>query len=425
MASIELASLINIPFSCIYTIYAYIGNITSIFNSIGLTSKHTYEQFLKETFEVAISNLNSHKKIDNFFDFLQKLHLLQSLQLHRVKISSSHLAILEDSDHSLSKLKVLELSFIENEINLWECCFAGELSLEKLIIHNSNVTYLGSLLAHTPLLETLLLSNLMNFGNASINQLEPVLFKLKHLKLQNVSITDLAFTYMLEMVQREGKYKKQKNDGSDTVMMMQHLEILCKNVTNNIFKILVQCSEYMATNLKALNLNNCCITDGLDMYNFLYVCGYNLREFGIGCPKIDDAILISGMITNGEANNNGKNLSMINNVNLQKLTLSQSSISGKSLTLISSKFSHSLRRLNLSWCNSIHGKDFEVVCKIKCLAELICNHCRRLHSNDVIFMLLNCRSLNLLSCTSCPLVRLHEIKRKISVHIRQKVMIQC
>ena len=72
----------------------------------------------------------------------------------------------------------------------------------------------------------------MNFGNASINQLEPVLFKLKHLKLQNVSITDLAFTYMLEMVQREGKYKKQKNDGSDTVMMMQHLEILCKNVKN-------------------------------------------------------------------------------------------------------------------------------------------------------------------------------------------------
>ena len=72
-----------------------------------------------------------------------------------------------------------------------------------------------------------------------------------------------------------------------------------------------------------------------------------------------------------------------------------------------------------------YGKDFEVVCKIKCLAELICNHCRRLHSSDVIFMLLNCRSLNLLSCTSCPLVRLHEIKRKISVHILQKVMFQC
>ena len=40
------------------------------------------------------------------------------MQLHKVKLQSSHLASLEDSDYSLSKLKCLELYSIESEINL-------------------------------------------------------------------------------------------------------------------------------------------------------------------------------------------------------------------------------------------------------------------------------------------------------------------
>ena len=209
-----LPSFHAIPYACLYNICAFVGDICEIFNSIALISKYYYDQFLTETFQVNVSNMNSGMRIDNFFQFLQKLRSLQTLQLHKVKLQSSHLASLEDSDYSLSKLKCLELYSIESEINLWNCCFAGELALEKLVIHDSKVTYIGALLSHTPHLKVLCISNILDFGNSSINQLEPILFNLRHLKLQNLPITDLALSYILKLIQQKNDSFKKNKDGT-------------------------------------------------------------------------------------------------------------------------------------------------------------------------------------------------------------------
>ena len=150
MSTLEQKStLTTIPYSCFQHICLYVGNIRSVFSSIALLSKYSYQQFKNETFSVAVSDMNRGSLIDSFFDFLSKLRILKSLRLHKVKLTSTHLASLEDSDYCLSKLKVLELSHVDNEINLWDCCFTGELALEKLVVSCSNVTYIGSFLAHT------------------------------------------------------------------------------------------------------------------------------------------------------------------------------------------------------------------------------------------------------------------------------------
>lgn len=418
-----LPSFHAIPYACLYKICAFVGDICEIFNSIALISKYYYDQFLTETFQVNVSNMNSGMRIDNFFQFLQKLRSLQTLQLHKVKLQSSHLASLEDSDYSLSKLKCLELYSIESEINLWNCCFAGELALEKLVIHDSKVTYIGALLSHTPHLKVLCISNILDFGNSSINQLEPILFNLRHLKLQNLPITDLALSYILKLIQQKNDSFKKNKDGSISnkaiiLMKLERLEILCKNITNSIFKMLIDCHEYMMMNLKAINVSNCNIIKSADMYEFFSKYNTSINEVGLGCPKMDDNAFLLGMTMDDDK-------TMIRNMNLRKLLLAQSSISGKSLRLISSVFSHTLYHLNISWCNSIHGKDFEFLCEIKSLQELICNHCRRLHSNDVIKILLKCNKMHYLSCKNCSLVRLKDIEKKVPSDIRDNVLIKC
>ena len=80
-----LPSFHAIPSACLYNICAFVGDICEIFNSIDLTSKYYYDQFLTETFQVNVSNMNSGMRIDNFFQFLQKLRSLQTLQLHKVQ----------------------------------------------------------------------------------------------------------------------------------------------------------------------------------------------------------------------------------------------------------------------------------------------------------------------------------------------------
>ena len=100
------------------------------------------------------------------------------------------------------------------------------------------------------------------------------------------------------------------------------------------------------------------------------------------------------------------------NTYIQILSLKQSSISGKSLSQLASKFMHTLCRLDVSWCNSIHGRDFEFLSGLKRFEELICNNSRRLDSNDVINLVLKLPTLRLLSCINCPLVKAAKIEIK-------------
>ena len=66
-----LPSFHAIPYACLYNICAFVGDICEIFNSIALISKYYYDQFLTETFQVNVLNMNSGMRIDNFFQFLQ------------------------------------------------------------------------------------------------------------------------------------------------------------------------------------------------------------------------------------------------------------------------------------------------------------------------------------------------------------------
>ena len=415
----QKSTIITIPYSCFQHICLYVGDIRSVFSSVSLLSRHTYEQFKTETFSVDVSDMNSGIVIDSFFAFLGKLRILKSLRLHKVKLTSTHLASLEDSDYCLSKLKVLELSQVDNEINLWDCCFAGELALEKLVIKSSNVTYIGSFLAHTPKLLSLELSYLRDFGNSDINQLEPVLYNLKHLKLRHLPITDTAVIFMKKQIVKYCNSVR-GNDLSIPSLRMERLEISCKNVTHYIFDMLLETRQHFP-NLVALDVSNCAVSNCMGLQRLLRVDEFQIKEIGIGCSRVDDDVLLSLLASNNDSINLA---SSIDNGYVKSFSIRQSSISGTSLRRITSKFMHTLCHLDVSWCNSIHGRDFEFLSGLKRLEELICDHNRRLHSNDVSNLVLKLPTLRLLSCINCSLVNLQQMKSKVPERLLERIIIR-
>lgn len=420
MSSLEKKSTITtIPYSCFQHICLYVGNIRSVFSSIALLSKYSYQQFKNETFSVAVSDMNHGSLIDSFFEFLSKLRILKSLRLHKVKLTSAHLASLEDSDYCLSKLKVLELSHVANEINLWDCCFAGELALETLVVSCSNVTYIGSLLAHTPKLLSLQLSHLRDFGNSDINQLEPVLYKLKHLKLRNLPITDTALIFIKRQIVNYCNTVS-GNDLNVPSLMMERLEISCKNVTHHIFDMLLETRQYFP-NLVALDVSTCAISNCVSLKKLLRADALKIKELGIGCNRLDDDVLLQCLANDDDSIDLA---SASDNTYIQTLSVKQSSISGTSLRRLTSKFMHTLCRLDVSWCNSIHGRDFEFLSGLKRLEELICNDNRRLDSNDVINLVLKLPTLRLLSCINCPGIKLQKLKSMVPETIWGRIVIR-
>ena len=202
--------------------------------------------------------------------------------------------------------------------------------------------------------------------------------------------------------------------------MMERLEISCKNITHLIFDILLETRQHFP-NLVALDVSACAISNCVSLKRLLKADALQIRELGIGCNRLDDDVLLQCLANDYDSMNLE---SASDNTYIQILSLKQSSISGKSLSRLASKFMHTLCRLDVSWCNSIHGRDFEFLSGLKRLEELICNNSRRLDSNDVINLVLKLPTLRLLSCINCPLVKLQKLKSKVPATIWGRIVIR-
>ena len=181
------------------------------------------------------------------------------------------------------------------------------------------------------------ISHLRDFGNSDINQLEPVLYKLKHLKLRNLPITDTALIFIKRQIVNYCS-SVNGNDLKVPSLMMERLEISCKNITHLIFDILLETRQHFP-NLVALDVSTCAISNCVSLKRLLNADGLQIRELGIGCNRLDDDVLLQCLANDYDSMNLE---SASDNTYIQILSLKQSSISGKSLSRLASKFMHTL-----------------------------------------------------------------------------------